>query len=250
MIIYFSATGNCEFVAKSIASNTEDYAISMTEIKDKICLQKGEQLGIVCPTYFWRLPSFVDDFLQKIEIENAKDSYIFFVTTYGTTCGQTDFYLANHLSKKGLKLLASYGIKTVDNWTVEFNVNDKKMIEKTLNNEQSQTKNIIENIKAKKTIFIDKDKRSRIACWGAQFFYEQARKTKHLNVNDNCVGCGACQNNCPVSAISIQNGKPTWILDKCVMCFKCLHHCPTFAINFDNKTQKNGQYVHPKFNNI
>ncbi len=245
MIIYFSATGNCAFIAKKIAQATLDRAVSMTAIKEEIRLNAGENLGIVIPTYFWGLPSYVDEFLKGITIKNAENAYIFCVATYGTTTGQIDYFVNKRLKQKGLRLLASYSIKTVDNWTVFFDVNDKQEISKTLERERAQTQAVIKDIKARREVFISKDKKSLFLSKGARRFYEKARKTSHLHVNEACISCGLCGNICPVQAIKITGGKPTWVKDKCVMCLKCLHHCPKFAIQYDDKTQKNGQYLHP-----
>lgn len=53
MIIYYSATGNCKYVAKKIADKTRDIAVSMIGHDDSIYLKKGESLGIVVPVHFW-----------------------------------------------------------------------------------------------------------------------------------------------------------------------------------------------------
>ena len=53
MIIYYSATGNCKYVAKKIADKTRDIAVSMIGHNDSIYLKKGESLGIVVPVHFW-----------------------------------------------------------------------------------------------------------------------------------------------------------------------------------------------------
>lgn len=247
MILYFSATGNCEFIAKTIARELDDTAISITDIDKTIILKDGERLGLITPTYFWRLPSIVEDFLFNVQIENAQNSYIFYIATYGTTCGQTDYYVKKHLKTKGLKLTASFNVKTVDNWTVLFSVNDKQKIDKTLLREGEQTAVILSAIKEQKQQLIKKGKMPKWLCWSAQSFYNKARKTSHLHATDKCISCNECAKNCPCNAIVLENGKPKWTIYKCAMCFKCLHHCPTFAIQYDNKTQKNGQYVHPKF---
>ncbi len=247
MIIYFSGTGNCEFIAKKIAYDVGDNAISMTEINGDVNLNSGESLGIVVPTYFWGLPVYVDDFLRMVNFNNAENSYIYFIATYGTTTGQTDYFANKILKSKNLKLSASYGIKTVDNWTVWFEVNDKRVINQCLEKELEQTNAVILSVKDKKNVFIDKDKKSVFMCKCAGHFYQKARKTSHFHVTDGCISCGTCESGCPEKAIKMTDGKISWVKDKCSMCFRCLHRCPQFAIQYGKKTQKNGQYVHPKF---
>ena len=52
-----------------------------------------------------------------------------------------------------------------------------------------------------------------------------------LDNPDNCTGCGACANTCPVNAISMKpnaNGFLNPVVDdtKCIRCGKCLNNCP------------------------
>ncbi len=245
MVVYFSATGNCEYAAEKIAEATADTAVSMTELCGEIELSGQEYLGIVVPTYFWGLPSYVEEFLQSTSFKNSEGLYVYFVATYGGTVGQADYFAKKILQNKGISLAASFGIKTVDNWTVSFDVNDKAEIEKTLAEESKQLESVICKVKGKEREFIRKDKKMLFVCKGARYFYDKARQTAHFNVDDNCIGCGACEKNCPVGAIKIKDGKPNWVSYSCTLCFGCLHNCPAFAINYGNKTQKNGQYNHP-----
>lgn len=46
--------------------------------------------------------------------------------------------------------------------------------------------------------------------------------------NDNCVKCGLCAANCPVSAISAENPRET-DLNKCASCMRCIDGCPVKA---------------------
>ncbi len=245
MIIYFSSTGNCKFAAEKIASATKDRAVSITEIEDGITLRDGEQLGIITPTYFWGLPTFVDDFLKKIKIENANKSYIFYTATYGTTPGRTDYFVNKHLKAKGLGLSASYKIKTVDNWTVWFDVSDKGKIEKLLKYEGIQLENVIQSIKEQRCVFFGKGSVGVLLCRMAKYFYNRSRRTKHLHVNGDCIGCRLCQDRCPTKSIRVYEDRPVWGDKQCTMCLGCLHSCPVFAIQYDNKTRKHGQYRHP-----
>lgn len=40
----------------------------MIGYNDSVYLEKDESLGIVVPTHFWSLPTFVEGFLSKINI--------------------------------------------------------------------------------------------------------------------------------------------------------------------------------------
>jgi len=49
-------------------------------------------------------------------------------------------------------------------------------------------------------------------------------------INDSCVSCGACVADCPLDAISENDGQ--YIIDpaKCTDCGACVSSCPTDAI--------------------
>ena len=49
-------------------------------------------------------------------------------------------------------------------------------------------------------------------------------------ISDSCVNCGACEGECPVGAISEQNGKREIDASACVSCGTCASACPTEAI--------------------
>ncbi len=245
MIIYFSSTGNCKHISERLAREFNDTAESILNIKH-IHLKSKEKLGFVFPTYFWRLPSVVTDYMKNVVITSEdKKPYIYFIATYGSTCGQTGSFMKKHLGAKGFELALSLGIKTVDDWTVWFNANNKSEIEYILQDEQNQLSQIINLIKDDTHGNKMKNTLPMLAVIGSDFFYGMARRTKHLRVEDSCIGCGLCKKECPTSSIEIKDGKPVWINDKCAMCLHCLHACPKFAIQYDDKTKNHGQYMHP-----
>ena len=49
-------------------------------------------------------------------------------------------------------------------------------------------------------------------------------------ISDACVNCGACEGECPVGAISENNGKREINHDVCVSCGTCASACPASAI--------------------
>ncbi|MCK4491920.1 MAG: 4Fe-4S binding protein [Candidatus Altiarchaeales archaeon] len=54
-----------------------------------------------------------------------------------------------------------------------------------------------------------------------------------INIDlDNCTGCGACVDSCPVGIYGLENGKAkvTGEVSECVMCRVCENSCPASAI--------------------
>ena len=47
---------------------------------------------------------------------------------------------------------------------------------------------------------------------------------------EKCLGCEACTGACPVSAISMNDGKAVVNADECVDCGACVSTCPAEAI--------------------
>ncbi len=242
MIIYFSATGNSEHIAKRIATKTNDEAISITNIKEV----NANILGIISPTYAWGLPLIVKEYLEQLCFIN-KPEYIYFVASYGTTCGATAYFINDILKAKGLSLSSSFSVKMPDTWTPIFDLSDKDKIKRINNKADKEIDLIIDKINKRQLGENTKNKAPVILSKIVhESMYENMRKTKNFVVEDSCIGCGLCLRNCPIKAIELKNNKPVWTKDKCVMCLSCLHHCPKFAIQYGNKTKKHGQYVYEK----
>lgn len=50
-------------------------------------------------------------------------------------------------------------------------------------------------------------------------------------ISDSCVSCGACEAECPVSAIAQGDGQYEIDADSCIDCGTCAATCPTGAIS-------------------
>lgn len=50
-------------------------------------------------------------------------------------------------------------------------------------------------------------------------------------INDDCINCGACESECPVSCISEGDSKYVIAEDDCISCGACAGVCPVAAPN-------------------
>ena len=246
MILYFSGTGNCKYVAERIASEVGDTAVSVEDSDGKIALKKGEIFGTVFPTHFWEVPAIMREFLEKASITAKGENYVFAIATYGTTPGCSGTDAKKLLRKKGIDLSAAFSLKMPDNWTPMFDLSNSEMVRRQNEEADKNLAVLIENIKARGKGNRATPKAPYFARIISDKLYLKARRTSNFYVEDTCVGCGLCAKQCPVHAIEIQNEKPVWIKEHCTLCLRCLHLCPKFSIQYgDGKTKQHGQYHHP-----
>ena len=102
MILYFSGTGNSKYVAKRITDALGDEILNLNDrIKsgDTSPIETGERLIVVTPTYAWRIPRVVRDWLLKTELRGARLAW--FVMTCGSEIGNADKYNRELCAEKG-----------------------------------------------------------------------------------------------------------------------------------------------------
>ena len=243
MILYFSATGNCKYVAARLAEAETQEALSIADcMREKRFAFEDEAIGVISPTYDWGLPSIVKEFLEQAAF---RTSYLYFAATYGTTPGAIGAMAKEAIKGRGID--AYYSVRMPDTWTPIFDLSTPEKVARYTKTTESKIDDIILSIRERRT------NRHMSPCTPAIFtrliaqplYDKKVRITSNLCVEDSCIGCGLCAGKCPVQAIEMIDKKPVWVKEKCVMCLGCLHRCPKFAIQYGRNTKKHGQYTNP-----
>lgn len=88
IILYYSATGNTEFIANELAKCLDDECIDLLpRIKnhDYSDLHSDKPFVICAPVYVCEIPRFMSKYLKKQTFSGNKDVY--FIFTSGGYCG-------------------------------------------------------------------------------------------------------------------------------------------------------------------
>lgn len=243
MVLYFSATGNCKYVAVRLTESTEQEMISVVDcIRNDRYVFSDKTIGIISPTYDWGLPSIVKEFLEKASF---KTEYLYFTATYGTTPGASGA-MANK-AIRGREIDAYYSVRMADTWTPIFDLSTPEKAARYMRNTEAEIDSVIRRVKER---YCNRHMSPRtpafITDWIAEPIYNnKVRRTAHFHVESTCIGCGLCAQKCPVQAIEMRDRKPLWVKEKCTMCLGCLHRCPRFAIQYGRNTRKHSQYTNP-----
>lgn len=245
MILYFSGTGNSGYIAKRTAKIIGDEVIDLFErIRSKDyspIFAEGEAVTVCAPTYAWRIPHILTDYLKKTPIENCKG--IYFLMTCGDDIGNAEKYLKKLCNHIGKEYMGCAYFRMPENYIAMFTApNDEqagRIIAKSEDKITETAEAIARNEKLPR-VAVNTVGRLKSGIVNTAF-YALCVKSKDFYATEKCVSCGKCEKLCPLSNISMKDGKPVWGKD-CTHCMACICKCPAEAIEYGKKSQGKNRY--------
>ena len=248
MILYFTGTGNSEYVAEKIAKETGEEAVNLFQRirkKDYSELHSDQPWVVVAPTYAWRIPHILEKWMEQAALSGSMD--IYFVMTCGGSIGNAGKYLRSFCSKKGMQYLGCFEIVMPENYIALFTTPTKEEAAVIIKKAESEINKAVDYIKAGKHIpepqlsLSDKINSGMIN----NLFYPLFVHAKKFYATEACISCGLCEKVCPLGNIQLVNGKPDWA-DNCTHCMACICRCPKEAIEYGKHSKGLPRYTYPK----
>lgn len=245
MILYFSATGNSQYIAEKLADHLDDEIVNLLDpIKsgERKNFHSNKPYVIVSPTHAWRMPRFVTSFLKTCTFSGTKDIYV--ILNYGDSCKAAINYLKRDFEEMNLDFKGLYGIQMPENYLMLFDLAEDEVNREIVNKADSEILNAAKIIASKNDFNKEPAGLTEKVFSGImnEFFYKFTVDDKDFYYTDKCIKCGICKKVCPMNNITYEDGYPKWN-GECTHCASCINKCPKEAIEYGEKTKSRRRYL-------
>lgn len=244
MILYFSGTGNSRYAAARMGALLGDELVSLND-----CLKRGEAgefrserpYVFVVPTYAWRAPRVVTDFIRKSRLEGSKAAY--FVLTCGGDTGNAGYYAELLCAEKGLTYMGLASVVMPENYVAMFPVPGREEARRIVEAAGPAIDGAAAAIRAGEKLPEQKPGNGDGVKSGIvnHAFYALCVSAKGFYATEKCVSCGKCVELCPLNNITLSAARPEWGKN-CTHCMACICGCPAEAIEYKNKSRGKERY--------
>lgn len=238
IILYFTGTGNCLYIARQLAGENAELLSIPQLVKQERYELEADEIGLVYPVYGHRPPAMVQQYLKKA-ILNAP--YRFAVLTYGARKCNSVELLDAILQKTGKPFDYIATIMMVDNWLPNFDMNEQIKMDKKVPENLARITNEINERKHWHEPVTEEERQIHRDFMGGRPEPEEPfmmRSEQAFVISDKCIDCGICTYVCPRGNYDLTN-KGVKTSGDCDFCFACIQNCPQKAIGFARMREVN-----------
>ena len=254
MVLYFSATGNTEYIAEEIARRLKDDCVNLLDrIKgnDHSVLHSETPFIICAPVYVCEMPRFLSKYLKEQTFSGSRDVY--FIFTSGGYCGISGVLAKSMMQKKGMNYLGHAEFKMPRNYVASdaYAMLSPEETEKRILAAYRKLGDVVSDIQAgnkltARHVFLFE---TIITVPFNPVWCKFKLQARDFYATDKCVGCGKCAKLCPLNNIILKDCKPVWG-DSCTHCMACIGNCPAESIEYGTITQTKEKYNFGKYRHV
>lgn len=251
MVLYYSATGNTEYIAQEIAKRLDDECIDLLpriKNQDYSNLHSEKPFIICAPVYVCEMPRFMSKYLKKQTFSGNRNVY--FIFTSGGYCGISGQLAKWMFRKKKMNYMGRAEFKMPRNYVANdsYPMLAKEEVEERITNSYKMIAPVVETIQSgnklkARHIFLFE---TIITLPFNPVWCKYKLLAKDFYSTDACIGCGKCVQLCPLNNITLKDKAPVWS-NHCSHCMACIGNCPTRAIEYGKITQEKEQYNFGKY---
>ena len=251
MILYYSASGNTEHIARILAKKLDDECLDLRErirSHDYTEVISQKPFVICAPVYVSEMPRFQRDYIKRLPFRGSREVY--YVFTCGVKEGIAGALAETITVRKDMVYMGHTGIAMPSNYIVSnmFPAPTHDKCVQLIRDAEKKAEETAETIKnGGRLVSYKVDPISKALTIPLNAFWSKfMQPTKKFFTTDKCVGCGKCSKICPLNNIHMENKRPVWEAP-CAHCMACISNCPAEAIEYSDITQKKEKYHISKY---
>lgn len=241
LIATFSQTGSTKKIADLIATGlrTANFDVTHFSITKNVFpdLKEYDIIGIGTPTYFFRPPFIVKDFIKNLKGLENKASFVFILQ--GTDQGQCGNWIRKEMVRKGSRDLGYFRSFGADYWLGYIKRGTMFSPDSPTEQELTSAESFGRVVAAR---FADNSQKvekfdppSHFMYVIEQFFilrlFVKIIYSKAFYIDKTCDKCGICIEKCPEANIyENKKGKISWG-SECLLCATCELICPKDSVH-------------------
>lgn len=245
MVLYFSATGNTEKIAKVIGNTLMQMRCDVTlsditpdaDRQRKIDLKLYDAVVFGAPIHSWRAPRVVREWMKTLDGQGKKCAMFFTYGGFGVH--PTHYSTRKILEKQNFVVVSSaefLGFHTfnIGGWKAmegrpdesDFEV-AKEYAEITYKRFTGEDKGILGEL--------EKTKNTDEQLDSVESFRFNVLTQLPTRQGKECSMCMACEELCPTSAMNAESGEAD--KSKCIACLSCVANCPENVLKINDMSQ-------------
>ena len=235
-IIYFSATGNTEKIAKKIKEQFIELKNTIDEINitdysvrnDLKYFDKYKALIFGFPIHYWRAPRLIREWFTNLDGKGIKCAVFF--TYGGVHVGVAHYDIKTILDKQNFDLVASADFLGKHTYNLAgWKLMETRPNEDDLKIAKEFALGSYKRFQEEDTgrVEFEKPKQSSEKIDTMELATRRAIPTPFREINE-CSMCGTCEEVCSTNAMNKEKGKPNRRI--CIRCLRCVVNCPDQVI--------------------